>query len=70
MRLLLRLPSPIHRAFELRPSTVLELLNAQAELVQAQADLVQARYAVRLSRAGLEAILGRRLSNDPERSLP
>ncbi len=44
-------------------SSVLELLNAQAQLVQA-------RYAVRLSRAGLEAILGRRLTNDPERSLP
>ena len=51
-------------------STVLELLNAQAELVQAQAELVQARYAVRLARAGLEAILGRRLTNDLERSVP
>lgn len=44
-------------------STVLELLDAQAQLVQAQADEVQARYAVRLSRAGLEAILGRRLTS-------
>lgn len=44
-------------------STVLELLDAQAQLVQAQADRVQARYAVRLARAGLEAILGRRLGS-------
>jgi outer membrane protein TolC len=43
-------------------STVLELLDAQAQLVQAEADRVQARYAVRLARAGLEAILGRRLA--------
>lgn len=51
-------------------ASVLELLDAQSELVQAQADLVQARYNVRLARAGLEAVLGRRLSNDPERSEP
>lgn len=51
-------------------ASVLELLDAQAELVQAQAELVQARYNARLARAGLEAVLGRRLSNDPERSEP
>ena len=51
-------------------ASVLELLAAQSELVQAQAELVQARYNVRLARAGLEAVLGRRLSNDPERSEP
>lgn len=51
-------------------ASVLELLDAQAELVQVQAELVQARYNVRLARAGLEAVLGRRLSNDPERSEP
>jgi outer membrane protein TolC len=51
-------------------STVLELLDAQSQMVQAQADQVQARYAVRLARAGLEAILGRRLAPDPTVSPP
>jgi outer membrane protein TolC len=51
-------------------STVLELLDAQTQLVQAQADQVQARYDVRLSRAGLEAILGRRLDTDSTVSQP
>lgn len=51
-------------------STVLELLDAQAQLVQAQADQVQARYALRLARAGLEAILGRRLSPDMQEDAP
>lgn len=50
--------------------TVLELLDAQSQLVQAQADLVQARYGVRLARASLEAMLGRRLSPDSDRSTP
>lgn len=50
--------------------TVLELLDAQSQLVQAQADLVQARYGVRLARAALEAMLGRRLNTDPDRSAP
>ncbi len=45
-------------------STVLELLDAQTQLAQAQADDVQARYAVRLARGALEAILGRRLDSD------
>jgi outer membrane protein len=51
-------------------ATVLELLDAQAQLVQAQADVVQARYGVRLARASLEVILGRRLSTVPDRSTP
>lgn len=51
-------------------ATVNELLDAQAQLVQAQADLVQVRYRTRLARAGLEAMLGQRLSHDLERSLP
>lgn len=51
-------------------STVLELLDAQAQMVQAQADQVQARYAVRLARAGLEALLGRRLPTDSTVSQP
>lgn len=50
--------------------TVLELLDAQSQLVQAEADLVRARYGVRLARAALEAMLGRRLTNDPDRSAP
>ena len=49
---------------------VLELLDAQSQLVQTQADLVQARYGVRLARAALETILGARLTNDPDRSIP
>ncbi|MES2125083.1 MAG: TolC family protein [Gemmatimonadota bacterium] len=51
-------------------ATVLDLLEAQSQLVQAQADAVQARYAVRLARAALEAMLGQRLTNDPDRSIP
>lgn len=51
-------------------ATVLELLDAQAQLVQAQADAVQARYSVRLARASLEVLLGRRLSSVPDRSNP
>ena len=42
-------------------STILDLLDAQSGLTAAQASLVQARYAARLSLAGLEAMLGRRL---------
>lgn len=51
-------------------STVLELLDAQAQLVTSQADLVQARYNVRLARAALEAILGRRLTLASDSSQP
>jgi outer membrane protein TolC len=51
-------------------STVLELLDAQSQLVQAEADLVQSRYGVRLARASLEAILGRRLIPDTTPSVP
>jgi len=51
-------------------STVLELLDAQAQLVTSQADLVQARYNVRLARAALEAILGRRLTPASDSSQP
>jgi outer membrane protein TolC len=43
-------------------STVVELINAQNNLSDAEAGLVQARYAVRLARARLEAILGTRFS--------
>ncbi len=51
-------------------STVLELLDAQSQLVTSQADLVQARYNVRLARAALEAILGRRLTPASDSSQP
>lgn len=51
-------------------STVLELLDAQSQLVQAQADLVGARYAARLARATLEAILGRRFDSESSVSVP
>lgn len=51
-------------------STVLELLDAQTQLAQAESDLVQARYRVRLSRAGLEAMLGTRLSTVSNASEP
>ncbi len=50
-------------------STVLELLDAQTQLAEAESDRVRAQYEVRLTRAGLEAILGTRLSpaSDPSR---
>ncbi|MEJ7811617.1 MAG: TolC family protein [Gemmatimonadaceae bacterium] len=45
-------------------ATILELLEAQLRLSEADADLVRSRYAARLALAGLEAILGRRITND------
>ncbi|MEO8198879.1 MAG: TolC family protein [Gemmatimonadota bacterium] len=45
-------------------STIIELLNAQVDLTQAESDLVQARFAARLALAGLEAIIGQRLTTD------
>ncbi|HKV74990.1 MAG TPA: TolC family protein [Gemmatimonadales bacterium] len=44
-------------------ATILLLLDAQVGLTQAQADQVQAVFVARLAWAGLEAILGRRLSS-------
>jgi outer membrane protein TolC len=46
-------------------TTILDLIDAQLNLSQAQGDLVQSRYAVRLALAGLEAILGVRLFQQP-----
>src|SRR5205809_805773 len=45
---------------------ILELREAQLRLADAEADLGQARYATRLTLAGLEAILGRRLFAEQE----
>ncbi len=45
-------------------TTILDLLEAQDRLTQAEANVVRSRYATRLSVAGLEAILGRRLLSD------
>jgi multidrug efflux system outer membrane protein len=47
-------------------TTILDLLEAQLRLVDAEAALVQARYATRLTLAGLETILGRRLFQEQE----
>jgi outer membrane protein TolC len=44
-------------------STILDLLEAQVSLSAAESGLVQARYAALLARAGLEVIIGRRLTN-------
>jgi outer membrane protein TolC len=44
-------------------STILDLLEAQVSLSEAESGLVQARYAALLARAGLEVIIGRRLTN-------
>jgi outer membrane protein TolC len=43
-------------------STILDLLEAQVSLSDAESGLVQARYAALLARAGLEVIIGRRLT--------
>ena len=45
-------------------TTILDLLDAEVDLSQAEADLVQARYGTRLTLAGLESILGKRLFTD------
>ncbi len=42
---------------------ILDLLEAQVSLSTAESGLVQARYAALLARAGLEVIIGRRLTN-------
>lgn len=42
-------------------TTILDLITAQVALSQAEGALVESVYATRLSRAGLETILGRRL---------
>lgn len=47
-------------------TTILDLLDAQNRLVQAEADEVQATYNTRLARAGLEVILGERITFGPE----
>jgi outer membrane protein TolC len=43
-------------------TTIIDLLTAQVDMTEAEAGLVQARYTTRLARAGVEAILGRRLT--------
>jgi outer membrane protein TolC len=45
-------------------TTILDLLDAQNRLVAAEADLVQALYSVRRARAGLEVMLGERITLD------
>ena len=50
-------------------TTVLDVLDAQIRLTQSEVDLVQARYAARLALAGLEAILGRRLFTNKDRTV-
>lgn len=42
-------------------NTILDLLEAQFQLTNAEAQVVQALYALNLSRAGLEAVVGRQL---------
>lgn len=43
-------------------TTILDLLDAQNQLVSAEAELVRATYNTRLARAGLEVMLGERIS--------
>jgi outer membrane protein TolC len=47
-------------------TTILDLVDAQVGLAEAEAGLVQARFAARLARAGLEAILGTRLDSSKD----
>jgi outer membrane protein len=47
-------------------TTILDLLEAQNRLTEAEAGVVRSQYAARLSVAGLEAILGRRLFSDKD----
>ena len=42
-------------------NTILDLLEAQFQLTNAEAEVVQALYALNLSRAGLEAVVGQQL---------
>ena len=44
-------------------TTILDLLEAQVALSEAEATLVQSRYATRLALAQIEALLGRRLTD-------
>lgn len=43
-------------------TTIIDLIVAQVDLTEAEAGLVQARFTTRLAWAGVEAILGRRLT--------
>ena len=45
-------------------NTILDLLEAQFQLTNAEAQVVQALYALNLSRAGLEAVVGRQLFSE------
>ncbi|HUG94893.1 MAG TPA: TolC family protein [Pleomorphomonadaceae bacterium] len=49
------------RRYQAGASTILDLLEAQNQLTDAEVAVVQARFAARLSLAGLEVLLGRRL---------
>lgn len=49
------------RRYQAGASTILDLLEAQNRLTEAEVAVVQARFAARLSLAGLEVLLGRRL---------
>lgn len=49
------------RRYQAGASTILDLLEAQNQLTEAEVSVVQARFAARLSLAGLEVLLGRRL---------
>lgn len=49
------------RRYQAGASTILDLLEAQNQLTEAEVAVVQARFAARLSLAGLEVLLGRRL---------
>ncbi|MFN2315677.1 MAG: TolC family protein [Gemmatimonadales bacterium] len=49
------------RRYQAGASTILDLLDAQNQLTEAEVAVVQARFAARLSLAGLEVLLGRRL---------
>ena len=46
-------------------TTILDLLEAQVALSEAEAGLVQARYSTRLALAEIEALLGRRIFEQP-----
>jgi outer membrane protein TolC len=48
-------------------TTILDLLEAQVALSEAESTLVQSRYAAQLALAQLEALLGRRVFDTPER---
>ena len=55
----------VQERYQLGLATILELQDAQITLTQAEVDLVRGRFDYETALAGIEALLGRRLDQQP-----